>query len=92
MRDARNRENRQEWTLINKNYRLKEAIKEPFVKAMLILCLLVAVGILYSDAPSAGHKVWKRYFAFLIFIPYFAPGMARRCNRRARNQLHRRKA
>lgn len=52
--------------------RLKEVIKEPFVKAMLILCLLVAVGILYSDAPSAGHKVWKRYFAFLIFIPYFA--------------------
>jgi O-antigen ligase len=52
--------------------RLKEVIKEPFVKAMLILCLLVAVGILYSDSPGAGHKVWKRYFAFLIFIPYFA--------------------
>lgn len=52
--------------------RLKEVVSEPFVKAMLILCLLLAVGILYSDAPGAGHKVWKRYFAFLIFIPYFA--------------------
>jgi O-antigen ligase len=52
--------------------RLKEVVREPFVKAMLILCLLLAVGILYSDAPGAGHKVWKRYFAFLIFIPYFA--------------------
>jgi O-antigen ligase len=58
--------------------RLKEVIKEPFVKAMLILCLLVAMGILYSDAPSAGHKVWKRYFAFLIFIPYFAVMSAER--------------
>jgi O-antigen ligase len=52
--------------------RLKEIIKAPFVQAMLILCLLVAAGILYSDSPKAGHQVWKRYFAFLIFIPYFA--------------------
>ena len=58
--------------------RLKEVGREPFVKAMLILCLLVAAGILYSDGPEAGHKVWQRYFAFLIFIPYFTLMSAKR--------------
>ncbi|ARO87855.1 ligase [Nitrosospira lacus] len=60
------------WTLDGGLARLKDTIKEPFVSAMLILCLVLALGILWSEYPKLGFEVWNRYFAYLIFIPYLS--------------------
>ncbi|MBA2658815.1 MAG: O-antigen ligase family protein [Nitrosospira sp.] len=60
------------WILDSGLGRFGEVIKEPFVATMLILCIVVALGILWGDNVTLGYKVWKRYFAFLIFIPYFS--------------------
>lgn len=60
------------WILDGSLTRFKETIKEPFVLAMLIFCIVVALGILWSDDPKLGFKVWNRYFACLIFIPYLS--------------------
>lgn len=49
-----------------------QTIKEPLVLGMLILCSALALGILWSDHPELGFKVWRRYFAFLVFIPYLS--------------------
>ncbi|KIO48261.1 ligase [Nitrosospira sp. NpAV] len=60
------------WILDSSLTRFGETIKEPFVLAMLMLCIVLALGILWSDYPKFGFKVWNRYFACLIFIPYFS--------------------
>lgn len=60
------------WILDGSLTRLEETIKEPLVVAMLMLCMVLALGILWSDYPKLGFKVWNRYFACLIFIPYFS--------------------
>jgi O-antigen ligase len=58
------------WVLDGGLRRLGEIIYEPLVGALLVLCLALALGILWSDSPGLGFKVWRRYFAFLVFIPY----------------------
>ena len=60
------------WILDGGLSRLKEMIKEPFVAAILILCIVMALGIFWSDDLKLGFKVLRRYIAFLIFIPYLA--------------------
>ena len=52
--------------------RFRETMKEPLVVALLALCIVLALGILWSEEPKAGFKVWRRYFAFLVFIPYLS--------------------
>ena len=42
------------WLLDGGLARIRETIKEPFVSAMLILCTVVALGILWSDDPKLG--------------------------------------
>ena len=58
------------WVLDGGIRRFGETIKEPLVVGMLLLCFVLALGILWSDYPNLGFKVWRRYFAFLVFIPY----------------------
>ncbi|SFH54277.1 O-antigen ligase [Nitrosospira sp. Nsp14] len=60
------------WVLDGALSRFRQTTKEPLVVALLVLCLVLALGILWSDDPKAGLKVWRRYFAFLVFIPYFS--------------------
>ena len=60
------------WVLDGGLGRFRETTKEPLVVALLVLCIVLALGILWSDDPKAGLKVWRRYFAFLVFIPYFS--------------------
>ncbi|SCY25367.1 O-antigen ligase [Nitrosospira sp. Nl5] len=60
------------WILDGGLGRYRETIKEPFILAMLILCVIVALGIFWSDHPKLGVKVWKKYSALLIFIPYLS--------------------
>ncbi|HJT50481.1 MAG TPA: O-antigen ligase family protein [Nitrosospira sp.] len=58
------------WVLDGGLYRFRQLIKEPLVLGILVLCLVLALGILWSDYPKLGFKVWRRYSAFLVFIPY----------------------
>ena len=60
------------WILDGGVSRFHRTIREPLVVGILILCFVLALGILWSDDPKLGFKVWRRYSAFLIFIPYFA--------------------
>ena len=60
------------WVLDDGLGRFSQTMKEPLVVALLILCIVLALGILWSGDPKAGFKVWRRYFAFLVFIPYFS--------------------
>ncbi len=60
------------WVLDDGLGRFSQTVKEPLVVALLILCIVLALGILWSGDPKAGFKVWRRYFAFLVFIPYFS--------------------
>jgi O-antigen ligase len=60
------------WILDGGLGRYRETIKEPFILAMLILCVIVALGIFWSDYPKLGVKVWRKYSALLIFIPYLS--------------------
>ncbi|SDZ85622.1 O-antigen ligase family protein [Nitrosospira multiformis] len=58
------------WTIDGGLARAGETVKEPLAIGMLLLCFVLALGILWSDHPDLGFKVWRRYFAFLVFIPY----------------------
>jgi O-antigen ligase len=60
------------WVLDGGLGRFRETLKEPLVVALLALCVVLALGILWSDEPKIGFKVWRRYFAFLVFIPYLS--------------------
>lgn len=60
------------WVLDGGLRRFGQTIDEPFVVAMLVLCFVLALGILWSDEPKLGFLVWRRYFAFLVFIPYLS--------------------
>jgi len=60
------------WLLDNGHRRLGQTIKEPLVLGILILCALLALGILWGDYPESGRLKWIRYFAFLAFIPFLS--------------------
>ncbi|MBA4141918.1 MAG: O-antigen ligase family protein [Nitrosospira sp.] len=60
------------WVLDGGLGRFRDTAREPLVIAMLVLCGALGLGILWSDDPGHGFKVWRRYLAFLVFIPYFA--------------------
>jgi len=60
------------WVLDNGYRRLGLIIKEPLVLAILILCALLALGILWGEYPESGRLKWRRYFGFLVFIPFLS--------------------
>lgn len=58
------------WVLDGGLFRLRQTINEPLVIAILALCIVVGLGIFWSEDPKLGIKVWRKHFTFLIFIPY----------------------
>ncbi len=52
--------------------RFGQVIKEPLVQAILVLCVALLVGLLWSDYPGGGRMKWKKYFILLTFIPFFS--------------------
>lgn len=51
--------------------RFRQSVREPFVLAILVLCSLLAIGMIWTEYPIYGeHLVWRRYFVYLVFIPY----------------------
>ena len=60
------------WVLDGGLRRFRYSIEEPLVVAILVFCIALALGILWSDNPKLGLKVWQRYWTFLFFIPYLS--------------------
>lgn len=60
------------WILDGGLHRLRYNIKEPLVVTILVFCGVLVLGILWSDNPKLGFKVWQKYWAFLFFIPYLS--------------------
>lgn len=60
------------WVLDGGLSRLRWMVKEPFVMAILLLCGVIALGTLWGDYPEFEYIKWRRYFAFLVFIPFLS--------------------
>lgn len=60
------------WILDGGLSRLLQTLREPLILSILILCIVLALGIIWSKEPALGVKVWRRYFAFLTFIPFLS--------------------
>jgi O-antigen ligase len=60
------------WILCGGLRQIKSVIKEPLVVAILSLCGVLLLGILWSDWPNSGRFRWDRYLALMIFIPYLS--------------------
>ncbi len=60
------------WILDNGLRRFGQVIKEPLVLAILIFCAVLALGILWGDFPESGRLKWRRYFGFLVFVPFLS--------------------
>lgn len=60
------------WILDGGLRRFVLTIKEPLALAILIFCAVLLLGILWSDDPGSGFRVWRRYAILLIFIPYLS--------------------
>jgi O-antigen ligase len=60
------------WILCGDLRQIKSVIKEPLVVAILSLCGVLLLGILWSDWPNSGRFRWDRYLALMIFIPYLS--------------------
>ena len=58
------------WILCGGLLQIKSVIKEPLAVAILSLCGVLLLGILWSDWPNSGRFRWDRYLALMIFIPY----------------------
>ena len=60
------------WILCGGLLQIKSVIKEPLVVAILSLCGVLLLGILWSDWPNSGRFRWDKYLALMLFIPYLS--------------------
>ncbi len=60
------------WLLDGGLQKFKRLLLEPLVQAILILCLALATGLLWSDHSEDGRLKWMKYFVLLIYIPFFS--------------------
>lgn len=60
------------WIIDGGLQRFGQVIKEPLVQAILVLCVALLLGLLWSDYPDGGRMKWKKYFILLTFIPFFS--------------------
>ncbi|WP_295626249.1 O-antigen ligase [uncultured Nitrosomonas sp.] len=60
------------WLMDGGACRLSQTFKVPLVQALLLLCALLLLGLLWSEWPQNGRMKWLKYFALLIFIPFYS--------------------
>lgn len=60
------------WLMDGGLYRFKQAIGEPLIQAILLLCTLLLIGLSWSELPVDGRMKWLKYFMLLIFIPFYS--------------------
>jgi O-antigen ligase len=51
---------------------LRSVIKNSLSLALLFLCGVLLLGLLWSDYPNTGRFRWDKYLGLLIFIPYLS--------------------
>lgn len=50
----------------------RRLLTEPLVRAILILCFMLSVGMLWSEAPLEGRHKWIKYFLLLLYLPFLS--------------------
>lgn len=60
------------WIMDGGSQRFSQLLKEPFVKAILVLCAVLLLGFIWGDYPDGGRMKWKKYFILLMFIPFLS--------------------
>ncbi len=60
------------WMMDGGLTRLSQTIREPLVQALLLLCLLLIVGLSWSEQFEDDRMKWVKYFMLLIFVPYYS--------------------
>ncbi len=60
------------WLMDGGIYRLREVITIPLTQAILLLCALLTLGVLWGEWPQDGRMKWVKYFSLLVFIPFYA--------------------
>ena len=61
------------WLMDGGLHRFNQTIREPFVQAILLLCALLLLGLLWGELPEdgrVGRAKWMKYHVLLIFIPF----------------------
>lgn len=60
------------WFMDGGIYRLRQVVRIPLTQAILLLCALLLLGLLWSEWPQDGRMKWVKYFSLLVFIPFCA--------------------
>lgn len=60
------------WVADNGLLKLKQMINEPLVQAILVLCIVLLLGLLWGDSYEEGRHKWTKYFILLLFIPFLS--------------------
>ncbi|MDH5552713.1 MAG: O-antigen ligase family protein, partial [Nitrosomonas sp.] len=60
------------WVVDGGLLRFGRLIKEPLVQAIVVLCVALLLGLLWSDYPNGGRIKWIKYFILLTFIPFLS--------------------
>jgi O-antigen ligase len=60
------------WIVDGGLLRFRETIREPFVQALFVLCLLLLAGLSWSEQFGDDRMKWLKYFVLLIFVPYYS--------------------
>jgi len=58
------------WLLDGGLSRLMVLLRQPLVQAILVLCVLLLIGLFWSDAPDEGRHKWRKYFFLLLYPPF----------------------
>lgn len=60
------------WLIDNRASSFGRIVKEPLVQAILVLCAVLLLGLLWSDASFEGRHKWTKYFLLLVYVPFLA--------------------
>ncbi|MCB1986142.1 MAG: O-antigen ligase family protein [Burkholderiales bacterium] len=60
------------WLIDDRAPSFGSIIKEPLVQAIFVLCTVLLLGLLWSDASLEGRHKWTKYFLLLVYVPFFA--------------------
>ena len=60
------------WLVDGGLYRLRQLVKEPFIQAIILLCTLLLLGLLWGTPLEEGRLKWLKYYLLLVFIPLYS--------------------
>lgn len=60
------------WVLDGGIGRFKQVLGEPLAQAILLLCIVLLIGLSWSEYSLQGRIKWLKYFLLLLFIPFYS--------------------